>query len=150
MSSLFRTLIIVSNVAYIAWFFQPYYSTGLYTDEIRELLRSDGYSGIDYFLKYSVELGWLLLALYLIASIGMFFYIKVARTLFAVLVAASILIPLLYGVSVQSNIDVVLNTITTMAGAVILYMCFLSSLAGNFTAHNKSLNQRGAKSAPPG
>lgn len=150
MEKLFRLLIILSSAAYIIWFFQPYYPTGLYTEEIRDLLGADGYSGMDLLLKYSVEIGWAWLILYLISAIGIFLYIKAARILFTILFFLALLLPLLYGVSVQSHIDVVLINIMSSSDAVILYMCYLSSITSKFTTHNKSFNPDVANDAPPG
>jgi hypothetical protein len=137
MKSLFRSLIIISNLAYLIWFFQPYYSIVLYTDDIRQLLRSDGYGGNDFFLQFSVELGWVLLLFYLVTAVGLYFYVKLARMLFTLLVAISLFLPFMYGVSVQSHIDVFMNTITTLCDGIVLYMCYLSSIAENFEASNE-------------
>jgi len=137
MEKLFRSLIVISNSAYVLWFFQPYYATNLYTETMREVLEADGYSGVDILLKYSIEIGWVFLALFLLSAIGLFLYIKIARTLFTVLCLSSFVIPLFYGISVQSHIDVVLNNITYMADSIVLYMSYFSSVAVKFKAHNK-------------
>ncbi len=129
---LFRTLIIVSNLAFIIWFFQPYYSSSLYTDELRDLLQADGYTGVDILLRYSVETGYAFLALYLISAVGMLLYMKSARTLFAILCLLSLITPLFYGMSVQSNIDEVLNNISYMGDSIVLYMSYFSTVARKF------------------
>jgi len=148
MERLFRTLIIISYATYVLWFFQPYYSSFLYTDEIRNLLDSDGYGGIDILLKYSIELGWLFIFAYLIAAVGLFYYISAARVLFTFLYGTSIFLPIVFGVSVQSNIDALLNNIIAMADAIILYMCYLSSISSKFTPHNKAFKRDAKQHAP--
>lgn len=141
MNKLFRILIVVSNIAFIMWFFQPYNTAGLYSDEIKQLLGADGYGGIDQLLKYSVQTGWGLLVLYVITAIGLFFYLKPARTIFSVLLVLSIFLPLFYGVSVQSNIDATLRVIINMGDAVVWYMAYFSSVSSQFSAHNQAIEQ---------
>ncbi len=147
MVTLFRMIIIVSNLAYIIWFFQPYYSTSLYTDELRNLLEADGYTGVEILLRYSVEIGYVFLVLYLASAVGLYFYIKQARMLFTGLCLLSIITPLFYGMSVQSNIDVALNNIAYMGDSIVLYMSYFSTVANKFKTHNKAL-KRDAEKAP--
>jgi len=139
MVNLFRILVIVANLAYVAWFFQPYYSPVFYSNDVMELLRSDGFSGVDFLLKYSVEIGWLLLVLFLVTAVGLLLYIKAARTLFVVLIIGTLILRMFYGVSVQSNIDSTLMSITAILDGAILYMIYFSSLAEKFLGHNNHL-----------
>ena len=139
MQSLFRALIIISSSAYVLWFFQPYYSTSLYNEDMRMMLDAHGYNGVDLLLQYRAEIGGGFLIAYLISAIGIFIYIKLARTFFAILCISSIITPLFFGMSVQSHIDTTLNNITYMADAIILYMSSFSSLSTKFNAHNNAL-----------
>ncbi len=142
---LFRTIIVISNLAFIIWFFQPYYSSSLYTDELRNLLQADGYAGVDILLRYGVETGYVFLVLYLVSAIGMLLYIKAARTLFTVLCLLSLITPLFYGMSVQSNIDEVLSNISYMGDSIILYMSYFSTVANKFKTHTRAQHGLGKK-----
>ena len=120
MDKIFRTLIVVSYLAYLMWFFQPYYETWLLTDLMREMLDADGYNGYDFLLKNSLHIGWFFLVAYLATSIGLYFYIKPARTLFTILFLTSFFLPMFFCMSVQSHIDVILNKIIGFSDDLIL------------------------------
>ncbi len=132
MVPLFRKLIIISNVAFIVWFFLPLYSHKLYTYDVQKLLDANAFNALDILLRFNVEINYINLALYLISAVGMYFFIRKARTLFLVLTIFTFITPLFAGVSVQSPIDVVLNNVTLMADAAILYMSYYSSVASKF------------------
>jgi len=104
------------------------------------MLDADGYNGVDLLLQYSVEIGWGFLIAYLVSAIGIFIYVKLARTFFAILCLSSLITPLFFGMSVQSHIDSVLNNIMYMADAIILYMSYFSSLAIKFDSHNNAFS----------
>ena len=139
MERIYRVLIVFTTIAYLVWFFQPYNSDIFYSEGVAQLLRSDGFGGADILLRYSVELGWLLLSLYLVSAVGMFYFIRAARTLFLYLIVASLLLKLFLGVSVQSNIDYFLIQLTMMVDGIILYMSYFSSVAKRYQTQNNRL-----------
>ncbi len=144
MEGVYRALVLFSTVAYVVWFFQPYNSDIFYSEGIVYLLRSDGFGGADTLLRYSVELGWLLLALFVASAVGMFYFMRPARTLFLCLILASLLLKLFFGVSVQSHIDHFLIQLILMTDGVILYMSYFSSVAIRFRMHKHRLQAGGS------
>jgi hypothetical protein len=116
---------------------------------MREMLDADGYNGYDFLLKNSQIIGWFFLVAYLAASIGLYFYLKAARTLFTILFFTSFFLPIFFGMSVQSHIDVILNNIVAFADAIILYMCYLSPIANEFTTHNNAFKRDAEKASRP-
>ena len=132
MIPLFRKLIIISNTTYLLWFFLPYYSDKLFTDETQGLLTANGFNANDIMSRFGVELGYVFLVLFLVSALGMYFFNNQAKILFVALILLDLFLVLFSGVSVQSNIDVLLFNISIMADAVIIYMAYLTPVAAKF------------------
>lgn len=147
MDKLFKSLILTSTLGYILWFFQPYNISSIYDQDTLSALEWSGFGGNYYYLFYA---SYVILVAYIISAIGMLLYLKWARLLFTVLSVVSILSTSLTGVAVSTSIDSFLQNIIGLCDGAVLFMAYFSSISTNFKAHNKSLNQIGAKNAPPG
>ena len=138
MDKLFKSLIFITTLTYVLWFFEPYNISYIYDQDTLRALEWAGFGGNYDYISY---VSYVFLVLYLISAIGMLLYLKWARLLFLVLTIASILFTPIAGINVSTTIDSLLQTITGLCDGAILFMSYLSSISINFTAHNKSLNQ---------
>ena len=147
MDKLFKSLILISTLGYILWFFQPYNISYIYDQDTLRVLEWSGFGGNYYLLFY---ISYVILVLYIISAIGMLLYLKWARALFAVLTVVTILLAPFSGVGVSTSIDGFLQYIINLCDGAVLFMAYFSSISSNFKPHNKSLNQVGENDAPPG
>ncbi len=141
---LFQIFVVTATVSYVVWFFFPYISAGLANPLYLEIEQRAGeYAGfgallpVHHPLYYGTWLG-----LWLIASVGLFFFQNWARHLFLILyVVGTLLIPL-SGFSAQGPMENFFGQIATVLDGAILALAYLSPLAQNFqnkapnTAHN--------------
>lgn len=79
------------------------------------------------------SLGYLIAFAYLVAYLGMFFFVDWARKLFAfLLIAGSALIPI-QGLSVQSGLEGMLGYLLTLGDGVVLGLSFFSTVDAKFS-----------------
>ncbi len=149
MERIYRILILLSTAAYILWFFQPYNSPEFVGEEAIRILGAEGYGGSDFLLNISPVMGWVLLLGFILAAVGMVFYISAARASFVLLLAISIVLRLFTGLSVQTSINAALLYFINIADGVIVFMSYFSSVADNYSTHNKSLKSGTPQSGAP-
>lgn len=136
MDKLFKSLIVVSTIAYIAWFFQPYNTEYIYDKDTIDALQWAGFGGNYFYLSY---FSYVLFVLYLVSAFGMLLYIKRARQLFVILTIINIVSVPFAGLAVSTSIDNFLINITGLCDGAVLFMAFFSSISTNFEAHNNQL-----------
>ena len=135
MDKLFKSLIVISILAYVLWFFQPYNTEYFYDKDTIEALQWAGFGGNYLYIFY---FSYIILVLYIISALGMLLYIKRARQLFTLLTIVNILLVPLVGLMVTTSIDNVLLNITGLSDGAVLFMAYFSSISTNFSAHNNA------------
>lgn len=150
---IFQVFVVVSILSYISWFFFPYiserFANPLYL-EIEDGLRQ--YAGLGALLPVHHPLyfgTWF--GLWLIASLGLFFFQNWARHLFLALYVLSTVLILFSGFSGQGAWENVLSQLTTVMDGAILAMAYLSPLSEAFKhTPNSALNRtRGKRRRAP-
>ena len=129
MDKLYKFLIIFGSVSYLVWFFQPYNIPEIYDVRVLELLGETGYGSADLLWT---PITYICLILYILSAGGMWFYIKVARTLFLLLKIVFVVLALISGVLVQSSLDSVIYQLLGLAEGALLFMAYFSSISERY------------------
>jgi len=147
---LFQTLVVVSTLSYVLWFFfpylTPYFANDLYREIASRLGQYDGFGAIlpvHHPLYYGP---WF--AFWLSASIGLFFFQNWARYLFLFLHVVGLVLVLVGGFSVRGPLENFFGALTAVLDGAILAMAYLSPLAAGFAKPpNPPLNRTRADDA---
>ncbi len=129
MKTLYRCLIIVLIFFQIVWFCIPWVIS--YDAHSINLLSSAGYGSLVGY-KIIEVFSYLFTFLYLCCCIGLFFFFKLARTAYFILLLFGGLAIFFYGTSVQVNFEASLGYFMTLADGVILSMSYLSTISKEF------------------
>ena len=128
LETVYRAAIISGALAYILFWFMPY-TYGYFDGEIQAILSYTGYASI---ISFNETTGWLLFFMFLACSFGMFFYRKIFRTAFLMLIIfTTTLIPLL-GLAVMTSVDTLFINITNIMDGVALAMAYFSPIKDKF------------------
>jgi hypothetical protein len=134
---IFRKIIIASVLLYtFIWFF-PYFGYVLMTDSEIDILVSVGGYGATlpyeeyavFFMVYDV----MIYAGFVASSIGMFFFKKIAREAFSVLIVISLIVTFVSGMTVSYAGIAFLESILSLMDGGILALAYLSSLSQKFS-----------------
>ena len=134
---IFKALIIIMMVLDIIWYFQPYNSNAIYSENMLESLKY-GVTTLGYF-KYGQYITYALLILNLVAAIGLFFYVRAFRVVLILAIVFCYLDALLNPVLVITSIDFIVINLISLCEGFILYMVFYSALANNFRTSKKAI-----------
>jgi len=129
MRDTFRGLIIVSTTLYVVYWFLPFFDWRWYSPEVLEL-RS--VSGFDAKIVLPSLVDYLLLAAWLLAAIGMYFFKAPARSLFLWLYIVMTLVDPFRGTSVFTGVDLLLFSLSTLMDGAILAIAYLTSVGRLF------------------
>ncbi len=145
---LFQVFVIASTFSYVVWFFFPYISGRLANPLYLEIEQQVGqYAGLGALLPvhHPFYYGtWF--SLWLIASLGLFFFQNWARHLFLFLYVLGTLLTLVSGFSAQGPMENFFGGISTVLDGAILAMAYLSPLADGFrTTPGSALNRTHGK-----
>ena len=129
MNKFFRILVLISICAYSIYMLLPYFWHLIHSDEIIGILELNGYK--EYFNFYYILN--IIFALTIVASFGLLFYKKWARTLFSGLILITIILVPFTGFSVATGFESSLGMVNTLSNGAILYMAYFSSVSNDFT-----------------
>ncbi|MEJ2509421.1 MAG: hypothetical protein P8009_08090 [Gammaproteobacteria bacterium] len=127
---LFKALILLSLLAYLLRFFQPYNSEAIYGEYLLGNLRY-GATTLGYF-EYQQYISYFMLGLNIVTAIGLVFYIKSFRIVLIAILFLSVLGVLLNPIIVLTSIDAIVLYIIGLTRGAILYMAFFSTVANHF------------------
>lgn len=124
MDKIFRTLVVVSTLLYIAYYFIPYLDhLWLPEDEYRFLT----YNGAKSIIEFPNIVFHIIFIAWLITSVGLFLYFNIARKTFVALIIFSILQTPLIGYAAYSPVESLLIYVSnTIDGALLAIMFFTS------------------------
>ena len=124
MDKTFRVLIIIAAVVYVVFYSLPYFNFMWLNQETLEFLSKNGSNSI---ITLPYTLVNILYALWLINSIGLYFYYPISRKAFVVLLVLSLLLIPFVGNIAFSPVEALLITVTnTIEGALLILMYFTS------------------------
>jgi hypothetical protein len=150
---LFQTLVVISTLSYVLWFFFPHISQWFANDLYRDVASRLGqYDGLGALLPIHHPLYYVpWFTFWLIASIGLFFFQNWARYLFLFLYVLSLALAPFSGFSVKGPLESFFGEITAVLDGAILAMAYLSPLSAAFTrSPNPPLNRTRADDARAG
>ncbi len=126
-NNIFRITIVVGAITYVAYWLLPY-SYGYLDSETGILLSYGGYGAI-----YSGNeiLDVAILVMSVVSSLGMFFYWKVARYIFLLLIATVVAVPL-YGLSIQTAGGAMLLDVVHITDGMALALAYFSPVKDRF------------------
>lgn len=124
----FRWLVIVSTLAYLLLFFMPAIPLQLSRD-VASLRAQSGYGAAFPSWPW---FPWLFLLVWLIASVGLFFFQNWARGLFAALYVLVLVLRLTQGTIVHLPIEGLLSELVSLADGAILALAFTEPIASYF------------------
>jgi len=129
LSQIFRVLVLVTMVTTTLYWVMPYIDYMWYPRDQLVLLDQGG-MGASF--PSSEIFYWLQLVLWLFVSLGLFFFINVARTAFVVLYVVTTILGFLYGIQVLTPIESFLANTTALADGAIIAIMFFTSVDGAF------------------
>lgn len=129
MNGLFKSVVIISVVAYGIWFFIPYTWEFLYDDETRTIFQWNNYGSK---INPSGPLPYVIGILYFIAAAGLISFRQWARTLFLLLTIVNFLLAPFWGIYISGGYDVMVGYIVILSDGVIITMAYLTSISNEF------------------
>ena len=129
MTKIFRTIIVLSLTLQIIWFFLPFV-WGYYNNEDQLNLLS--WAGYDSMIDINGPIPYIILAAFIISSIGLFFFKMWARTFYLVLILFSVISTPIWGFTVAPPIDNVLGYIISLSDGAILAIAYLTKIGSKF------------------
>ena len=133
MNSLFRALIISSIILSVIYWVLPYFDSYWHTDEELQLL---AYSGFNSILQTNSIVYWGMLAVGIILNIGLFFYMKLARTLFVPVLAIYSILGVFWGIQVVSPYETVIGGMLNIIDGALIVIVYFTSLSLRFSAND--------------
>jgi len=126
---IFRSTVVASVILYTVYVFLP-----LFDDQLLDYMEKGArdLAGANSRILFDMWQFWLMYAAFLIASVGLYFFMPWSRTVFIVAVAASIAISLFSGLHVLTNYELVIGGIVSMCDGAIIAMMYLTSIGELF------------------
>jgi len=130
MESIFRILVVASALLSIVFWSVPYVDYLWLTVDQMHVLDLGGFGAIipTYDITY-----WGSLIVWLLISVGLFFYVSIARTAFTVFMVINIVLGFFYGIAIMSPLEVFIGSIISMSDGAIITMMYLTSIGGKFS-----------------
>ena len=145
MKSLFRFLVLLSIALYAVWFTIPYFSAQLYSPNTYDALSWSGF-GAMFSFEVLTAISYGFLASFGVISVGLLYFKNWARQGFSVLIGLSIVAPIIYGISVVTELEAIIGQALTLVDGAILALMYFSSLSIEFqNSHNKRMQSGLAK-----
>lgn len=125
MPNMFRSLIVVSTLAYLLLFFMPAIPLSLSPD-VSALREKSGYGAVIPSLPW---FPWVFLLTWLIATVGLFFFRAWARGLFVGLYVFVLFLRFIQGTTVHLPIEAFLGEVVALADGAIMTLAFTNPIA---------------------
>ena len=124
-------LIVLSSLCYVLVLAGPWVFWSNLSPQASDVL---SWRGLEAILPLTGFPHYLLSLLWLAAAVGMYFFIKAARALYAALAAFNLLVFLLAGIDTRLAVESFLIQFTTMADGAIIAIAYWSPLSKRFKA----------------
>jgi len=130
MESIFRILVAGGALLAIVFWSIPYFDYMWLSNEEMHILDLGGFGSK---LPASDIYYWGTLILWLIISVGLFFYVNIARVAFVVCSVLFTVIGLFDGILILTAFEATLSTIITMSDGAIVAIMYLTSISAKFS-----------------
>jgi len=129
MESVFRYLVVIAAVLSTIFWAMPYFDYMWFSNEQLYLLDQNGLGAT---IPGSEVTYWGTLFVWLILSVGLFYFNRFARVSFIAFYALSLVLGLFYGVQVLTPYESTISTLIGLADGAIITMAYLTSISGKF------------------
>lgn len=126
---LFRLVIILWTVGYLVWFFHLLLGQRFISEEAWDAL---AWTGFNAWLPMPSSVAWLFLLLSVSLAVGLWFFSKSARLVFAAMSTFWLFASLLGGIQVQLPVGAYLQSLVNLASGAILVLAFTPPLKHRF------------------
>jgi hypothetical protein len=128
MAAAFRVFVVLSALAYTAWFIAPYAPMSM-ADQAADLASWEGYGA---YMAAGTWIHWPIFALWMIAAAGLWFFQAWARLSYAILVVLGIGLVPLSGFMVAPPWEALVYSLTLTLDGLVLGMAYFSTLRSRF------------------
>lgn len=129
MERLFRYIVVISTLLFAIIYILPFYDYLWLNDEQLYLAAFDAWGSV---IPNNIYVYWSLFFIWLAISVGLFFFIPIARTAFVIMLVATTIASLFWGFLVLPPISATLFNIVAMSDGAILVMLYLTSVSRRF------------------
>lgn len=128
----FRCLVLVSTVLFIFFWMLPYLGLN-FTEDEKNILSWYGYGS---YIPDSKVINWGLFSAWLVLSVGIFFYNRLARSCFLWLLIFTCISCLFWGFKIYTPLETMLSTLISIFDGAMLSLMYLTSLNEKFLKRN--------------
>jgi len=129
MKNLFRYTVVISTVLFVMLWLLPYFDYLWLSEEQLNLALADGYGS---YIPNHPLIYWSLFVAWFTISVGLFFFVTVARTAFFALLVITVLADFFWGFRVLPPISASISVIVTLSDGAILTMAYFTSVSNYF------------------
>ena len=130
MERIFRGLVLSGLILFVLWWYFPYLEPNLTEDTVRLELWS--ISGFDSWFEYPAWYSNTWLAVWVLAYLSLFFFLKHGRTFFLVAYLVSLATIPINGTEIQSPWSALLGDLGTLVDGAILAVAYLTAVGSRF------------------
>lgn len=134
MERLFKAIVAGSTVLFVIFWLLPFIDSLWLTDPEIRLLRADSLGSV---IPNSPFIYWGMFSLWLLLSVGLFLYVRAARTGFLVMLILVSVANLFWGFRVFSPLGITLSYIITLCDGAIVTMAYLTSINEKFSKRSR-------------
>lgn len=136
MRELFRWIVVVSTGLFVLVWLLPFFDYRWLNQDELDVLSCAGQGSV---LPSNVFIYWGLFVLWLIVSIGLWFFVAAARTAFLSLLIITSIASFFWGPSIRTPLETGIGNIVMMSDGAILVMAYFTSISSEF---KKPYNKR--------
>ena len=129
MESIFRVLVVGTAVLSVVFWCIPVFDYMWLTNEQMQILDLGGFGS---YIPHNQIFYWGTLTIWLLLSIGLLFYVNIARFGFVIFMVIVHVLSFFYGISILSPLEAFIGSLITMADGAIITMMYLTSISGKF------------------
>lgn len=130
MRRLFRWLVAISTGLFVLTWLLPFFDYHWLNAEELDILSWSGYGTI---LPSNDVIYWVLFIAWLIISVGLWFFISIARKAFLFLIIATSIASFFWGFNIHTPIENGIRNIVLMTDGAILVMAYFTSISNEFS-----------------
>ena len=136
MEKLFRTLLVVSLVLYLAWVGSFYLAHSFFSPQVANAVV---HTGAESLIQIPEPLVWIMPVLWVIAAIGMWQFSQGARTFYVLLTVMGLIVTAISGMLIQSPAQAALADVVSLCDGAIIAMAYLTRLDARFRDNASNL-----------
>ena len=129
MEKLFRYLVVCTTLLYILYWCLPYFDYHWMSNEEIDLANYNTWGAI---LPNHLIIHWGIFISWVLVSIGLFFFIPIARILFVIMQVTTTVLSLFMGYLILPPFNAALAEVVVLLDGVILAMLYLTSVSTKF------------------